>query len=284
MAIFGRNLHAVAMLDPYGASAPFHNEAVNLMLAPAARWDSVWYLQIAHAGYFSQQSSGLFPLYPLLIRIGSVIFHSELLVGLGISLVSMAVALSLLQCLPAPDFDEATARRTVLLIAFFPVAFFLSTVYTESLYLLVSVGAVYAARQERWAWAGLFGGLAAVTRSDGILIIVPLVLIYFYGPRGRLGDGGMSRSWKPSYSVRPSIVWLAFVPAGLAAYLAYLGIAHGQPLATYYAQQHYWHHQFAGPFGAVVTAIIGAPGDVRRVPGPACASGRATRSAGTPTT
>lgn len=97
MAIFGRNLHAVAMLDPYGASAPFHNEAVNLMLAPAARWDSVWYLQIAHAGYFSQQSSGLFPLYPLLIRIGSVIFHSELLVGLGISLVSMAVALSLLQ-------------------------------------------------------------------------------------------------------------------------------------------------------------------------------------------
>lgn len=97
VAIFGRNLHAVAMLDPYGASAPFHNEAVNLMLAPAARWDSVWYLQIAHAGYFSQQSSGLFPLYPLLIRIGSVIFHSELLVGLGISLVSMAVALSLLQ-------------------------------------------------------------------------------------------------------------------------------------------------------------------------------------------
>ena len=75
----------------------------------------------------------------------------------------------------------------------------------------------------------------------------------------------MSRSWKPSYSVRPSIVWLAFVPAGLAAYLAFLGIAHGQPLATYYAQQHYWHHQFAGPFGAVVTAIIGAPGDVRRV-------------------
>jgi Mannosyltransferase (PIG-V) len=265
MAIFGRNLDAVAELDPYGASAPFHSAAANFLLAPSARWDSVWYLQIAHAGYFSQQSSGMFPLYPLLIRIGGVIFHSELLVGLAISMVAMTAALYLLERLVGLDFTEATARTTVLLVAFFPVAFYLSAVYTESLYLLVSVGAIYAARRERWAVAGVCGGLAAATRSDGILVLVPLALIYLYGPRAHSPLGRESSWWKPRYPVRPSVGWLALVPVGLATYLAYLGIAHGQPLATYYAQKHYWHHHFAGPFGAVFQTLVGVPDDVRRV-------------------
>jgi len=265
LAIFGRNLDAVAELDPYGASAPFHSAAANFLLAPSARWDSVWYLQIAHSGYFSQQSSGMFPLYPLLIRIGSVVFHSGLLVGLAISMVAMTAALYLLERLVRLDFTEATARTTVLLLAFFPVAFFLSAVYTESLYLLVSVGAVYAARRERWAVAGVCGGLASATRSDGILIFVPLALIYLYGPRIRSPLGGTSPWWKPRYPVRPSVGWLALVPVGLVMYLSYLGIAHGQPLATYYAQNHYWHHLFAGPFGGVVQAIAGVPDDVHRV-------------------
>lgn len=265
LAIFGRNLHAVAELDPYGASAPFHSPVANFLLAPGARWDSVWYLQIAHAGYFSQQSSGMFPLYPLLIRTGALVFHSELLVGLAISLVSMTIALHLLERLVRLDFTEATARTTVLLVAFFPVAFFLSAAYTESLYLLVSVGAVYAARRERWAVAGVCGGLAAATRSDGILVLVPLALIYLYGPRAHALLPGTSTWWKPRYPIRPSVAWLALVPVGLLTYLAYLGIAHGQAFATYYAQKHYWHHQFAGPFGGVVQAIVGVPDDVRRV-------------------
>jgi len=70
LAIFGHNTEVVAALDPSGASAPFHSAAAKFVLTPAARWDSVWYLQTAHAGYFSQQSTGMFPLYPVLIPIG----------------------------------------------------------------------------------------------------------------------------------------------------------------------------------------------------------------------
>jgi Mannosyltransferase (PIG-V) len=265
LAIFGRNQRAVIVFDPNGASAPFHSAVANFLLAPVARWDSIWYLQIAHAGYFSQQSSGMFPLYPMLIRIGTTIFRSELLVGLAVSLVSMALALYLLERLVRLDFDEATARKTVLLIAFFPAAFFLSAVYTESLYLLVSVGAVYAARRDRWSLAGICGGLAAATRSDGILILAPLLLIYLYGPRAHPRLDGPCAWWKPRYRVRTSVGWLALVPAGLAAYLAYLGIAHGQPFATYYAQEAYWGHHFAGPFGGVIQAISQMPHDLRVV-------------------
>jgi Mannosyltransferase (PIG-V) len=265
LAIFGHNASTVLVLDPNGASAPFHSAAANFLLAPVARWDSVWYLQIAHNGYFSQQSSAMFPLYPLLIRIGSLLFGSELLVGLAISLVSVTVGLCLLERLLSLDFDERTVRTTVLLTAFFPVAFFFSTVYTESLYLLVSVGALYAARHDRWAWAGALGGLAAANRSPGILIAAPLVIMYLYGPRAGRQLEGLTAWRRPRHRVSASAAWLALVPAGLLAYLAYLGIAHGQPLASFHAEQLYWGHKFAGPFGGVVAAIVRAPRDVSHV-------------------
>ncbi len=263
LAIFGHTATTVVALDPNGASAPFHSAAANLLLAPVARWDSVWYLQIAHSGYFSQQSSGMFPLYPLLIRIGTVVFRSELLVRLAISLISMTVGLYLLERLVRLDFDASTARTTVLLLAFFPAALFLSAVYTESLFLVLTVGAVYTARHERWICAGLCGGLAAATRSDGILLLVPLALIYLFGPRAFSEVKAVLPWWKPRYRVRASIAWLALVPAGLSAYLAYLGVAHGQPFAAFYAQRFYWGHHFAGPFGAVARTILGVPDDIR---------------------
>ena len=46
LAIFGHNTEVVAALDPSGASAPFHGAAAKFVLAPAARWDSVGYLQL----------------------------------------------------------------------------------------------------------------------------------------------------------------------------------------------------------------------------------------------
>src|ERR671916_793119 len=39
------------------------------LLAPLARWDSVWYLRIADSGYGdSSARAAFFPLYPLLVR------------------------------------------------------------------------------------------------------------------------------------------------------------------------------------------------------------------------
>lgn len=264
LAIFGHNAATASVLDPNGASAPFHNAAANFVLAPAARWDSVWYLQIAHAGYFSPQSSAMFPLYPLLIRIGTLVLGSELVVGLAVSLAAMTAALYILDRLVRADFDAHTARTTVLLTALFPVAFFFSAVYTESLYLLLSVGALYAARRDRWAVAGLLGALASATRSAGILLAVPLVLMYLYGPRTSLGAASAAAWWRPRYRVTPSAAWLALVPLGLLGYMAYLGVAHGQPFAAFHAE-HDWGRSFAAPFGGAWKAIVALPADVRHV-------------------
>ena len=55
----------------------------------------------------------------------------------------------LLHRLAALELGERDARGTVLLVAFVPTAVFFSAVYSESLFLLVSVGAFLAARHGR---------------------------------------------------------------------------------------------------------------------------------------
>jgi hypothetical protein len=250
LAVFGRNAHEFAAFDAARVTAPFQSAVANFLFAPAARWDSVWYLTIAHSGYTSAQSSAMFPLYPLLIHVGALMFGSELVVGLAISLASLLAAFYLLYRLIELELDEPTARLTLVLLALCPMSLFFSAVYTESLYLALSVGAIYAGRLDRWAWAGILGALAAATRSAGVLIVVPLALMY----------------WMPRRRLDSSAAWLALVPAGLLAYLAYYGLSHGQPLAPFNAEA-YWGRQFAGPFGALVGAIAALPHDLSSVIG-----------------
>jgi len=265
IAVFGRNALEFAGNDPLHITAPFHASWANFMFAPTARWDSVWYLQVAQHGYFSRASSAFFPLYPLLISLGAAAVGSEIVVGTVISLLAMTVALYFLYLLTRSDMSERAARTTVLLVAFFPTALFLSAVYTESLFLALCVGSLYAARRDRWAVASLLGGLAAATRVNGVGLLVPLVLMYLYGPRGARGIGAGTRWWQPRYRLTGSALWLLLVPVGLAAYLGYLWIANGAPLAPFQVQQQYWRHELTAPFGEIVTLAVRLPGDVHRL-------------------
>jgi hypothetical protein len=264
LAVFGRPLGTVVMNDPYSFTEPFHSAWATYLVGPAARWDSVWYLHIAHSGYFSRASSAFFPLYPLLIHFGTAVFGSPLIVGALISIAAMTVGLYLLYLLARLDLSERAARTTVLLLAFFPSALFLSAVYTEALFLMLSVGAIYAARLDRWGWAGLLGCLAAATRSNGILIALPLMLLYLYGPRQGLQPTPGAAWWRPRYCITRSALWLALVPVGAIAYLTYLGVAHHAPFAPFQVEG-LWRRGFAGPFGAVVHLVSAIPHDIDRV-------------------
>ena len=75
------------------------------------------------------------------------------------------------------------ARLAVFVTAFSPMAFFFSAVYTDALYMALSVGLFWSARTGRWAWVGVLGALAAATRSTGLMLLVPALIIYLYGPR-----------------------------------------------------------------------------------------------------
>lgn len=264
IALFSANLSAIASNDPGFLTQPFHSVALDKLVAPTARWDSAWYIAIAKHGYYSPQSSNFFPLYPLLMSLVATVTGSELAAGIVISVAAMVVGLALLYRLALLDLDQPAAQLTVALVALFPASLFLSAVYTESLFLALSVAAFYAARLERWAPAAICGALAAATRSNGVLVLLPLALLYLYGPR-RAPATAAGAWWRPRYRLRPSAAWLLLVPTGLLAYMGYLAAAHGAPFAPFQAAQRYWDHSFAGPFGAVVVALGKLPGDVHRL-------------------
>jgi hypothetical protein len=257
--------------DPARLTEPFGYFG-NLLVAPFARWDSVWYLAIAHGGYDHEPSrTAFYPLYPLVVRGLGFVIRSDLIAGVLVSLVAFGIALVLLQRLVAIELGDGPARLTVMLLAFCPMSYFFSAVYTESLFLALSVGCIYQARLGRWPAAGILGGLAAASRNSGVMLAVPLVLLYLYGPRQDAPVRPRSRSWsrgdaqrptasrtlasivvriRPRYPIGPRLAWVALVPAGLGAYVAWLALKTGNGLAPFHAQQ-VWYRHFAGPFGGV---------------------------------
>ena len=76
----------------------------------------------------------------------------------------------LLYRLVSLELGRPLARPALLLLAVFPAALFFGAPYAESLFLLLAVGAFYAARTDRWAWAGACAAGAAATRSAGVLL------------------------------------------------------------------------------------------------------------------
>jgi len=251
-----------ALFDPQGVTAPF-GALGNLLVAPAARWDSVWFLSVAQDGYTQASSEAFFPLYPMLAALAGALLGTAPAGAIAVSLACLAGALYLLHRLVALDFGREVAATTVALVALSPAAFFLSAVYSESLFLLLSVGAVLAARTDRWWAAGALGALAACTRSAGVVLMVPLALMYLYGPRGAgawEARGGRVAP-RSRFGLRANALALGLVPLGLLAYCLVLALYGQDPLAPFAAQE-VWLRGFAGPFvGAwdgAVAAVQGA--------------------------
>jgi hypothetical protein len=197
-----------------------------------AAWDSGWYFEIARRGYFvnaeGQNAIAFFPLYPLLVRALAWPFggteRALWVAGVVLSYACLFLGLVVLHRLTSARFgDRETARRTVLYLAVFPFAFFFTMVYTESLFLFLSVSAVAAATASRWGLAGALGFLVALTRPNGVLIAVPL---------GLLALGGRPR---PLELARRALA-VALVPAGLGVYSAFAWRLTGDPLGWLHAQ------------------------------------------------
>jgi hypothetical protein len=234
----------------------------DVLMAPVARWDAAWYLSIADIGYtphapFADGRSAFFPLYPLLT---SALGDATGIVAAGVlvSLAAFMAALYFTHRLAALELGGQAPRLAVLATALFPMAFFFSAIYSESLYLALSLGAFWFARRGRWAPAAAAVALAAATRSSGILLGVGLVVLYLYGPRAdRPPDHPEGRRLTPRYRLRADALWLGLVPVGLFAFMAYLALIGGDAFAPFHAQT-VWYRHFAGPFLGIWDGAVAA--------------------------
>ena len=155
-------------------------------LEPWYRWDTGWYLLIAHEGYHAGNGSIAFPpLYPLLIRALTPLTDGDsLIAAMLVSNVFCLVALVLLYRLVALEHDERAAQHSLIFLMSFPTAFYLVAGYTESLFLTLALGAILAARHQRYLLSGLLALLASLSRLQGWTLAIPLAYIVYV----ELGD------------------------------------------------------------------------------------------------
>jgi len=194
------------------------------------RWDSEWYNIIASQGYSYNgdpnvtQSVVFYPLFPLLARSLSastgLATPDALLIVANISSLAAVV---LLYQLVHGQFGERIAFLTVALLSFFPTSVFLSAGYTEPLVLLLMVGFFLMLKRQQFVAAALLAGLAAATRSSGVMLLPVLVFELWRRRDLRL-------------FLRDAVPLALLASAGLWLFMLYLGVTFGKPLLFSEAQ------------------------------------------------
>lgn len=193
------------------------------------QWDSNFYLEIARQGYtwtLGQASSvAFFPLYPTLMALLHLLIPDLVLCGMVLSFGFFLAALIVLHKLCVHEFNLVVANRTIWLLAFFPSSLFYGAIYTESLFLFLTVSAFYVARTRQWAWAGLIGLLASSTRINGATLLVPLVIQYL-----------VDVFQNPKKTRVSNALWLLLVPLGLLSHMLFLERHFSDPIAFWTVQ------------------------------------------------
>lgn len=150
-------------------------------------WDAHHYLWIANHGYYSADEGWIrvvfYPLYPFAIWLLKFIFVNDIIASLITSWACLSGACLFLYKLMLLDSDHKTAARAVKFLLIFPCTVFLGAPYTESMFLLFSFGCIYFARIRKFIYAGIMGGLAALTRCAGVLLIVLIFVEILYAHR-----------------------------------------------------------------------------------------------------
>ncbi len=211
-------------------------------------WDATRYLAIAQYGYQTPNDLAFFPLFPLLIALFSYPLGnwSYLLVGTLLSNCALLAALFVLYQLAVESLSEQVARRTLLYICIFPTALFFFAAYNESLFLLLTAGAFLAFRRQKWWLAGLLGLFAALTRSSGILLVVP----YMY-ELWLVRENIFSSIKNSVFGLLPVLL----IPLGTTFYCLYCWRVSGNPLA-FAAVQIHWARQFSWPWQGIWQALF----------------------------
>jgi hypothetical protein len=227
----------------FGRPSPFWD--------PFTRYDAGWYYQIARYGYLfvvGGPSVGVgkpgkiayFPLYPLLMRFAGRLFGrtdaAVYLGGIVVSWTAFVLAMVALFHLAKRDVPGDRAEQAVLFTAIFPFSFFFGMVYTESLFLLLTVVSFYGFRTRRWMLGGVSGALATATRVNGILMLPALAWLAWRGAEPNTRDRVLA------------VIGLLLVGCGVGAYSVYVYHLSGNPFEWAASIERWGYHPGGAPW------------------------------------
>lgn len=188
---------------PPEAKSRWHIYQNDLLDLPA-RWDTGWYLMVANEGYLYtpeatadfQQNIAFFPAYPMAMRYLAPVFGRHTLwTGVVISLVAFFLALVYFLRLARSELgNDDQSVTAVTLLAAYPFAVFFSAAYTEGLFLLTLVGAVYHFRRDELWRSAFWGFLCGLTRPPGCFLSIVLALMALTPALGALRSASALRA------------------------------------------------------------------------------------------
>jgi hypothetical protein len=187
-----------------------------------------------------------YPLFPWLGWLVNAVIHAPVLSAFIVAGAASLFVGPLLYRLVLQDEPPDVALRSAWFLLVFPTAYFLHIGYTEALFMALVVGSFLAARTDRWWLAGLLGGLAALTRINGLVLLLALPIEaatqWYMQPRGE-----RRFRWR----------WLAIglVGVGFGIYLAVNLVIYGTPFQFLAVQEGHWHKSVAPPWEAINSAL-----------------------------
>lgn len=149
---------------------------VDSLITAWANFDGVHYFNVSQRGYVDE--ARFLPLFPFVLALWILplkLLAASLLpkiaaAGILSFLIFVLSILAVMRLLRLDYSSTESTQITTFLIAF-PTAFFLVSVYSESLYLLLVSLSFYYARTNRWWYAVVFAAALSITRLSGVVMI-----------------------------------------------------------------------------------------------------------------
>lgn len=227
------------------------------------RWDCSWYVKLSQTGYdpfpvptmINAGNWAFFPLYPILVAIVRTLTGLQTIVAAtGLSIVLCIVSARVAWPLLGKDL-----RAYILFSAFLlagPFSIWLTTFYTEVLFLLLALCVFAALQKKQFLLAGVFAALLSATRIVGVFIVFAILIEIWQSHRAAGGDW---RDFVPAVLKRPEHLLALFIaPLGLFAYMAYLHFHIGDALAFSHVQRA-WSRPTGNPVVFVWNALTSFP-------------------------
>jgi len=243
IGVVSRNL-----LSPIANPDVMHSFSKHSWLNIWGVWDTGWYMKVANQLYPSsfdpniESSWAFFPLYPLLMRLLGKIIGDTYIAGIIISNICLIITAHFLYKLVRLESDQETSLKAIKYLFLFPTSFILSGVFSESLFLCLLVACFYYGKKQNWLLAGILGFFLSLTRSLGVLIIIPLAYEYFKATGFNLKKAKLN------------ILYLLWIPLGLAVFAAYSEHLTGNPI-TFLEAQNAWKRHLANPMEVLIASL-----------------------------
>ncbi len=209
-------LTAVGADNAYGGFFSFFYEKFSVS------GDVPHYIEIAKNGYASSGDTAnlivFYPLYPTLMKIFALIFRDYFISGVIVSNICLGISGYYLYRLAYRELGEDKAKDSFAIYLLYPMGAFMVQPFTESLFMMLTLMCLYYIREKKWLACGIAGLFAALSRSQGIALLVPAVY-----------EAVMYMVRNKKFIIKSLSVFL--IPAGTVIYLCINKIVQGDFLA-----------------------------------------------------